>query len=136
MKKWQCHLFFLCVGRKDIKMFLAKVIFFFFFFFFAFQGHTRSIWKFPDQGSNPSYSCWPTPQPQQCVIQAKFATYNTAPRNAGSLTHRERPGIKPASSWILARFVSTAPQRVLPQPKFLFNLLLHIRCLLPLILSI
>ena len=30
--------------------------------------------------------------------------------NAGSLTHWARPGIKPVSSWILARFVSAEPQ--------------------------
>ena len=31
--------------------------------------------------------------------------YTTAHGNAGSLTHWARPGIKPASSWILVRFV-------------------------------
>ena len=31
------------------------------FTFFAFKGRTRSIWKFPSQGSNQSYSCWPIP---------------------------------------------------------------------------
>ena len=30
------------------------------------------------------------------------------------LTHWERPGIEPASSWILVRFTSTEPQRELP----------------------
>ena len=29
------------------------------------------------------------------------ATYTTAHSNAGSLTHRARPGIKPTSSWVL-----------------------------------
>ena len=31
-----------------------------------------------------------------------------------SSTHRAMPGIKPASSWILAGFISTEPQRELP----------------------
>ena len=31
-------------------------------------------------------------------------------RNAGSLTHWARPGIEPASSWMLVRSVSTVPQ--------------------------
>ena len=35
---------------------------------FAFQGHIHSICKFPGQGFNWSYSCRPTPQPQQCRI--------------------------------------------------------------------
>ena len=33
--------------------------------------------------------------------------------NAGSLTHWVRPGFKPASSWILVRFVSAEPWREL-----------------------
>ena len=41
------------------------------------------------------------------------ATYTTAQGNAGSLTHRVRPGIKPVSSWILVGFVTTEPQREL-----------------------
>ena len=32
-------------------------------------------------------------------------TYITTHGNAGSLTHRARPGIKPASSWMLAGYV-------------------------------
>ena len=79
-------------------------LFFCFVFFFAFQGHTHSIWKFPGQGSNGSYSCWPTPQ--QHRIRATSATYTTAHRNAGSLTHWSRPGIEPTFSGILVWFVN------------------------------
>ena len=50
------------------------------------------------RGSNKSYSCQPTPQPQQCEIQAETATYTTAHSNARSLTHSARPGIKPTTS--------------------------------------
>ena len=46
------------------------------------------------------------PEPQQCEIWATSATYNTAHRNAGSLTHWARPGIKPAISWFLVGFVN------------------------------
>ena len=35
----------------------------------------------------------PMPQPQQCQIWASSVTYTTAHGNAGSLTHRARPGI-------------------------------------------
>ena len=38
-------------------------------------------------------------------------TYTTAHGNALSLTHQVRPGIEPASSWILVGFVSTAQHR-------------------------
>ena len=34
------------------------------------------------------------------------ATYTTAHGNVGSLTHRARPGIEPATSWFLIRFVN------------------------------
>ena len=37
-------------------------------------------------------------------IGAASVTYTTAHGNARSLTHWARPGIKPASSWILVRF--------------------------------
>ena len=33
-------------------------------------------------------------------------TYTTAQSNAISLTHGVRPGIEPASSWLLVRFVN------------------------------
>ena len=39
-------------------------------------------------------------------IQAMSATYTTVHSNAGSLTHWVRPGIEPASSWILVGFVN------------------------------
>ena len=36
-------------------------------------------------------------------------TYTTAHGNAGSSTHKEGPGIEPASSWILVGFISAEP---------------------------
>ena len=68
-----------------------------FFFFNSFQGHTRSIWEFPSQGSNWSCCCRPKPQPQQCQSPAASATYTTSHGNTGSLTHWARPGIEPSS---------------------------------------
>ena len=44
--------------------------------------------------------------------------YTTAHGNAGSLTHWERPGIKPATSRFLVRFVSTEPRWELPDCIF------------------
>ena len=41
-----------------------------FFFFFSFLGCIYGIWQFPGQGLNQSCSCWPTPEPEQCLIQA------------------------------------------------------------------
>ena len=50
--------------------------------------------------------------------ELRLAVYTTAHGNAGSLTHWVRPGIEPASSWILVRFVSTEPWWELPLPLF------------------
>ena len=61
---------------------------------------TWSMWRFPGYGSNQSYSCQPTPQPQPHQIWAASATYTTAHGNARSLTHWARPGIEPTSSQI------------------------------------
>ena len=46
-----------------------------------------------------------------CHSHSNTRCYTTAHGNARSLTHWPRPGVKPASSWFLVRFLSTAPQR-------------------------
>ena len=71
-------------GKKKMALYLCDL---FFVCFFPLQGHTQDIWRFPGQGSNQSYSCQPTPPPQQCQIQAASATYTTAHHNTRSLTH-------------------------------------------------
>ena len=60
---------------------------FFFFFFFVFLGPHPWHVEVPRLGVNQSYSCQPTPQPQQRGIQAASSAYTTALGNAGSLTH-------------------------------------------------
>ena len=57
-------------------------------------------------------------QPQLCQIQPASARYTTAHGNTGSLTHRARPGIQPATSWFPVGFVSAAPQRELHPLNF------------------
>ena len=76
-----------------------------FFFFCLFRAGLAAYWGSQVRGSNQSPNRRPTPQPQQHGIQATSATYATAHGDAGSLTHWARPGIKPASSWTLVRFV-------------------------------
>ena len=98
------------------------------FFFFLSQGCTLCIWRFPGQGSNQSYSCRPTPQPQQSRIQATSVIYTTAHRNTRSLAHWARSGIELATSWFLVRFVSTVPGGEL-QVQFFFLFLIFIFCL-------
>ena len=71
------------------------------------------------------------PEPQQLRIRAVSAIYTTAHRNVGSSAHWVRPGIKPTTSWLLVRFISTAPLRELQdylsfetvQPAWIHNLI-------------
>ena len=74
--------------------------------FFLFMAACAAIWKFPGEGSNWSRNCRPMPQLLQCQIGATSVTYTAACSNVGSLTPCARPGIKPASSWILAGFLT------------------------------
>ena len=69
-----------------------------------------------------SWSCSsrPTPQPEQREIRAMSTHHTTAQGNAGSLTHWMRPGIKPASSWMLVRFIFSEPGQ-----ELLARLILH-----------
>ena len=60
-----------------------------FFLFFCFLGHME------------------VPRGQ---IRATAVGLHHSHRNVGSPTHWARPGIKPISSWIPVRFISTAPQ--------------------------
>ena len=59
-------------------------------------------------------------------IQVTSATYTTAHTKARSLIHRVRPGIKPASSWILVGFVSAVPQQELPESVLYVEILIKI----------
>ena len=55
-------------------------------FFFLLGPHPRHI-EVPRLGVELGCSCQPTPQPQQCRIQAASVTYTTAHGNTESLTH-------------------------------------------------
>ena len=89
----------------DIHLMVELVwISYFFFFFLLF-------------GPHPWHMEVPSPQ-QRGQIRV---TYTTAHSNTGSPTHWVTSGIKPTSSWILAGFVTTEPQRELPGLDFLLR---------------
>ena len=52
----------------------------------------------------------PAPQLMATWDRSHVWDHTTAHSNARSLTHQARPGIEPASSWLLVRFVTTEPQ--------------------------
>ena len=78
---------------------------------------SQGIWKFPSQELDLSHSCGNVGslnffffffflglQPWHMEVLTS-ATYTVAHSNAGSLTHRVRPGIELMSSWILVRCI-------------------------------
>ena len=83
------------------------------FFFFFFLGLHPLLMEVPKARGCIGYRCWPTPQLQQLEIWDMSVTYTTAHCNAGCFTHWERPGMEPASSWILVGFITTEPQQEL-----------------------
>ena len=87
-----------------------KKTFFFFFFFLGPQPWDTEVPRLgvesKPQGWKQSCSCRPTPQPQEHWLWAAPVTYAAACGNAGSLTHRVRPGMELAFSWILVRLLT------------------------------
>ena len=65
------------------------------------------------RGSNWSWSC--CCQPTQCRIWGMPLTHITVLGNARYLSRWLRPGIQPASPWILVRFLTAAPWWELPR---------------------
>ena len=66
---------------------------------FFFRATCAAYGSSQARGSNWSYSCRPTQQPQQRRIPASSATYTIGHGTTGFLTHWARPRIEPASSW-------------------------------------
>ena len=54
-------------------------------------------------------------------IQASSVIYTTAHGKFGSLTHGERPGIKPTFSWILVGFITTELQQELQNTSICYG---------------
>ena len=96
---------------RNLIFFLFVFCFLFFCFFWCcFLGPHLQHMKVPRLGvPNRSCSHWPTPQHHG--TRAASSTYTIAQGNTGSLTHWVRPGMEPASSWLLVSFVSAEPQR-------------------------
>ena len=98
-------------------LFFSPFLFFFhlfFFFFFGFLGLYLQHVEVARLGVKLEPQLLAYTQPGQCGIKAMSSTYTTAQGNTGSPTHRARPGIEPASSWVLGGFVATVPQWKFP----------------------
>ena len=81
-----------------------------FFFSFLFRPIPAAYGCSPRVDIKSELQLKPMPWPQQHQNWAASATYTTAHSNTRSLTYWVGPGIKPISSWILLRFITTEPQ--------------------------
>ena len=70
------------VLMKSQYSFMTKLLFLFFFVFCIFRATPTAYGGSQARGANQSYSCQPTPQPQQHGIGATSVTYTTAHGNA------------------------------------------------------
>ena len=75
------------IKKKRQKVLFLVFCFFVCLFVLVFLGPYPWHMEVPWLGSNPSYSCWSTPQQQQRQIQVASAAYIIAHSHAGSLTH-------------------------------------------------
>ena len=99
-------------GYLDFKYILHTSFFLFFVYLFlplSFRATPKAHGGSQARVLIRAVAAWPTPQPQQCQIQAVSVTFTTAHSNAESLTHWTGPGIKPTTS-----FVSSVPWWELP----------------------
>ena len=101
---------FIDVSKFYIKTKRISRVFFWFFFFLVFRAAPMAYGGSQARGSNQSYGCWPTPQPQQHRIQAAFATYNLSSWQHQILNPVSKAMDCTATSWFLVGFISTAPQ--------------------------
>ena len=89
-------------------LFFWFLVGFFFVFVFVFLLFRAALVTYGSSRARGQFGATAAslPQPQQCTILAMSVTYPTAYGNAKSLTHQARPEIKPASSWMLVKFVN------------------------------
>ena len=88
---------------------------FFYLFFFFFLGLFRAAHAAPF----PRLGVQSELQPQQCGTQVVSVAYTTAHSNTRSLTQWAKPGIEPASSWILVGFINCWAMKSIPHSYFL-----------------
>ena len=99
-------------------------VFLFVFFFLVFLGpHPRHM-EVPRLGVESELQLLTYTTATAIRDPSMSATYTIAHSNAGSLAHWAGPGIEPASSWILVRFITAEPWWELPRVIFFSETLL------------
>ena len=91
-------------------MLFCLCLFFFFLVFCPFRATPAAYGGSQGRGLIRAVAAGLHQSRSNATSRAASAAYTTAHGNAGSLTHWARPGIEPATSQLLVRFVSAAPQ--------------------------
>ena len=117
---WQCPILYqMSLGETPKCPLLIEQNFFFLFFLFLFRAtsvsyggsQARSLIGATAAGGHHSHS--------NSRSEPHLRPNTTAHGNAGSSTHWARPGMEPATSWLLVGLVATAPRwELLIEPNF------------------
>ena len=91
-----------------------------FFFFFLFRAASAGYGCSQDRGRIRAAAAGLHHSHSNLASKLHLRPTPLLMANTGSLTHRVRPGIKPASSWILVGFVSAVLQWEVPLGFFFF----------------
>ena len=106
-----------------------KSSFFFFnskkFFFCLFRAASMAYGSSQDRGWIRAVAIGLRHSHSNAGSKPLSVTYTTAHGNARCLTHRARPGIEPASSWILVMSVTAEPWQELPPASYLILQILY-----------
>ena len=105
--------------NDEFRYALIYTIFFLLLVFYLFRAAPAASGSFRARGQIGAVAAGLYHKPQQCWIQAVSAAYTTTHNKAWSLTHWARPGIKPATSWLLVGFVNHWAMTGTPTPKFI-----------------
>ena len=76
----------------------------------------------PRLRSNLSYSCQPTPQPQQQQDPSRACNLHHSPWQRRILDPLSKAGVEPETSWFLVGFISAVPRRELQSSSSLWIL--------------
>ena len=82
----------------------------FYFYLFAFQARPNGIWKFQARGQTGATAASLHHSHGNMGWELCLQSTPQLMAMVDLQTHWVRPGIKPTSSWILVRFISSVPQ--------------------------
>ena len=105
--------------NKRTKILCFPVYFILFYFIFIFAFRRLQVWHMEVPRLGVKLELQLAAYATATWIQAVSVTYTIAQSNASSFIHWVRPGIEPATSWILVRFVTHRATTGISQKNYL-----------------